>query len=136
MCQGLAWEVTEVFCPPLRWCLGRGHAQYSAFALQKWHLGLFGLFVSFVQNLSQLGMHACSYFKPHTVSLYFAAQGVKRCVQVQALYHCTKGSRFRSVSSPTPTLGDFTPLFLRSKGLKVLFETASCWMGPQTLAYP
>ena len=58
MCQGLAWEVTEVFCPPLRWCLGRGHAQYSAFALQKWHLGLFGLFVSFVQNLSQLGTHA------------------------------------------------------------------------------
>ena len=44
--------------------------------------------------------HACSYFKPHPVSLYFVAQGVKRCVQVQALYHCTKGPRFQSVSEP------------------------------------
>ena len=51
-------EATLVFCPALGGVCARGHAQYSAFALQKWHLGLFGLFVSSVQNLSQLGMRA------------------------------------------------------------------------------
>ena len=54
-------------CPPLCDVVCRGHAQYPVFApnplffllaLQKWHLGFFGLFVFFVHNLFQLSMHA------------------------------------------------------------------------------
>ena len=56
----------------------RGHAQYPAFApntlflllaLQKWQEGLFCLFVSFVQNLSQLLLQS------HIVSPYFVTGG-------------------------------------------------------------
>ena len=43
-------------------------------APQKFTVGFFGLFVSFVQNLTQL-RQACSYFSSHIVSLYFVAGG-------------------------------------------------------------
>ena len=53
-------------------------------------VGCFGLFVSFVQNLLQLG----GYFWSHTVSLYFVASGAAGifCLWCKALQHCSKGS--------------------------------------------
>ena len=48
------------FAHPLGGVVRRGHVQYPAFALgsSKVAAGIFGLFVSFVQNLPELRMHA------------------------------------------------------------------------------
>ena len=48
------------FAHPLGGVVHRGHVQYPAFApgSSKVAVGFLGLFVSFVQNLPQLNMHA------------------------------------------------------------------------------
>ena len=98
----------------LRWfahLLGHGvcrmNAQYPAFApgSSKVAFGIFGLFVSFVQNLSQLHTHAFISV-PYSFFVFCCLRrGVSRCKHCSPL---AKGSGSRSVSFPPR---DSTPLF-------------------------
>ena len=100
MCPGFGREGRlRCFAHPLGGVVCRGHAQYPAFApdtlfllqaLQKWQLGflvsLYLLDPEFAPTV-----HACSYFSP---ILFLCILLLKeRCVQVQALQHCSKGSQ-------------------------------------------
>ena len=98
--RGPARGVAQVFCPPLRWwCVQGACVQYPAFApdalllfqaLQKWQLG----FLVSLYLLSRIcpNCQARSYFQSHTVFFVFFLLE-ERCVQVQALQHCSKGSQ-------------------------------------------
>ena len=75
--QGLGWRGGLDSLPtPLRYCCVQGACTvpYHCSGFFKAAVGFFGLFVSFVQNLTQL-QHACSYFSSYTVSLHFVAGG-------------------------------------------------------------
>ena len=52
-----------MLCPPLRWWCIKGHGPHTAFAQDSSEVavGSFGLFVSFVQNLLLLHMHAAIF---------------------------------------------------------------------------
>ena len=91
MFKGWAEEMTFIFCPPLRWWCVQGHAQYSASATgsSKVAAVCFGSFVSFAQNLSQLPMHTVIFSSVEFLSILLLEE---RCVQVQALQNCSKGS--------------------------------------------
>ena len=88
------------FAHPLGSVVCRGHVQYpvfvqpSAFApgCSEMAVGLFGLLISFVQNLSQVLMHAV-ILSPIQF-LYFLAQGMSRCKH----YSIAKGPRSQPVS--------------------------------------
>ena len=88
MSRGGAGGVAQVVCRPLRCCV-QGHTQ-SAFApdprLWRQQMGFFGLLVSFVQNLSQLYMHAV-IFSP----LYFLCF-LEMFAEMRALQHCSQRS--------------------------------------------
>ena len=58
-------------------------------ALQKWQLGFFGLFVSFSKALPRLRMRAVIFSPIQFLCVLLLEE---RCVQVQALQHCSKGS--------------------------------------------
>ena len=100
MCPGVGLEGwLRCFAHPSGGVVCWGHAQYPAFApdtllllwaLQKWQLGYFGLFVSFVQNLPQLHMHLVIFSHIQFLCILLLEE---RCVQVQALQHCSKGSQ-------------------------------------------
>ena len=77
--RGWVRGVAQIVCPPLRYCCVQGACALPRCpsGLFKAAVGFFGLFVSFVQNLTQL-LQACSYFSSHIVSLYFVAGG-ERC---------------------------------------------------------
>ena len=98
--RGLARRVAWVVCPPFRWCCVQGACTVPCFCYQlpvfapgssEVAVGLFcGFFVSFVQNLPQLHMHTVT-FSPF--QFLPVLRFVERCVQVQALQHCSRGSQ-------------------------------------------
>ena len=47
-----------MFCPPLGWCSMQGACAVPCFCSSKAAVGVLGLFVSLVQNMPQLYMHA------------------------------------------------------------------------------
>ena len=78
------------FAHPLSGGVCRGHAQYPAFAAGSSKVAVgFLVFVSFVQNLPQLCMHII--FSPVQSLCILLLE--ERCVQVQKLQHCSKGSQ-------------------------------------------
>ena len=77
MCPGVGPEGwLRWFAHRLGGVVCRGHVQYPAFALgsSKVAVGFFGLSVSFVQNLPQLGVHVV-IFSPIQFLCYFVARG-------------------------------------------------------------
>ena len=86
-------------CPPLRWCRVQKAcavtcfcSRHPVFALgsSEVAVGFFGLFVSFVQNLPRLYMHAVIFSPIWFLCILFLQE---RFVQVQAMQHCSKGSQ-------------------------------------------
>ena len=108
--RGRAGGVAWVFFSPLRWCFVQGACAVPCFCSwppafapgsSKGAVGFFGLFLSFVQNLPQHA-HSCPNMQccpnMHTV-IFSPIQFLcillleERCVQGQALQHCSKGSQ-------------------------------------------
>ena len=89
----------------------RGHAQYPAFApdtlfllqaLQKWQLGFFGLFVSFGSRICP--NCACTQLFLVPYSFFVILLLKERCVQVQTLQQCSKGSQVPACLTPSGCL--------------------------------
>ena len=93
------------FAHPLGCGVCRVSAQYPAFApgSSKVAFGVFGLFVSFAQNLPQLYIHAFSLIQFVCILLL-----KEKCVQVQALQPFGKGFQVPVCLVP---LRDSTQLF-------------------------
>ena len=131
MSRGQSGGVVRWFAHPLGGVEFRGHTQYPAFALdtlfllqalQKRQLGFFCLLVSFVQNLPQLHRRKV-IFSPLEFLCIFLFE--ERCVQIQVLQHCTKGSQVPDCFIPPERL---YILILKDKGPKVSSsESSSCW---------
>ena len=118
---GMSWFLIGVrimACPGvrlegwLRWfahtlggVVGEGaDRQYPAFApgSSEVEVGFFYLCVSFVQNLSQLCMHAVIFSPIWFLCILLLEE---RCVQVRALQHCSKGSQVPACLTNTPLKG-------------------------------
>ena len=99
MFRGLAGGVAKVFPAPLRRCCVQGActvpcfcSQHPGFALgsSEVEIGCFGLFVSFVQNLSQLHRHAVIFSPMWFLCILLLEE---RFAQEQALQHLQQRSQ-------------------------------------------
>ena len=108
VCPGIMPEGwLRCFTHPLGGVVCRRLVQYPVLLqpLQKWQLGFFGLCIFGVQNLPQLCMHTLIFSPIQFLCILLLKE---RCVQVQALQHCSKGlqvpakrHRFQPVSQPS-----------------------------------
>ena len=105
MSRGQSGGAARWFAHPSGGVEFRGHTQYPAFALdtwfllqalQKWQLGFFSLFVSFVQNLPQLHRHKrifspleflCIFFVPGEVCPDTTFAALEQRVPGPRLFH-------------------------------------------------
>ena len=82
----------------------QGYAQYPASATGSSKVAAvwFGFFVSFAHNLSQLPMYTVIFSSVEFLSILLLEE---RCVQVQALQNCSKGSWVSSCLKPSAVFG-------------------------------
>ena len=85
-----------------------GHAQYPAFAtntqfllpaLQKWQLGFLSFCIFWILNLPQLHRHTVIFSPIQFLCILLLEE---RCVQVQALQHCSNAAK-----CPSPSLSQY-----------------------------